>query len=279
MWVCPVCRHPLAEQGKSLVCRGGHRFDVAREGYVNLLPANRKQSRQPGDSRDMLAARRRIHEAGLYKPLAAEIQQRMTWLTDPRSRVLDLGCGDGYFSAAIRQVLPQARLCGVDIAKSAVKLAARLCPGADFAVASAFDVPLADSDADLVISIFAPTEGRELSRLLAPGGFYLKVTPAPRHLWELRCLLYDQARPHPTQSQLLGGFESLVDTRVDYPLELGGQLLRDLVAMTPYAHRGQRQGRDKLEKLDSINMQMSFDISLQRGPVDQVPGGNDRQPL
>lgn len=265
MWVCPVCRLPLAtDQRAALVCSTGHSYDVARQGYVNLMLANRKHSQQPGDSKEMIAARGRVHDAGLYQRLATALQVQLTQLHEVPSRVLDLGCGEGYYSNALQQALPAARVFGIDIAKPAVKLAANKCPTAKFAVASAFDVPLPDAGLDLVASIFAPTDEAELRRLLAPGGIYLKVTPAPRHLWELRSLLYEQPKPHAVVSQLAEGFELLSDTDLEYTLQLSGQALRDLVAMTPYAHKGRREGRDRVETLAEIELQMCFRISVQR---------------
>ncbi|MFT5484138.1 MAG: 23S rRNA (guanine745-N1)-methyltransferase [Halieaceae bacterium] len=265
MWICPVCRQTLSpEQEISLICPDGHSYDLAREGYVNLLQANRKNSPLPGDSKEMIAARRRVHNTGLYQPLALAIQEQLTFLTNPSPRILDLGCGEGHYCGSIQQALPAASVFGVDISKAAVKLAAKSCPKGSFAVSSVFDVPLPDSSVDLVTSVFAPVDGRELSRLLKPEGLYLKVTPAPRHLWELRCLLYNHPKPHESDSPLIPGFESLVEADLDYTQDMSGAVLRDLVCMTPYAHRGQRENREKLDKLREIRLQMNFHISLQR---------------
>lgn len=269
MWSCPVCRLALQEpqsngRKTSLVCPAGHCYDIAREGYVNLLLANRKNSQEPGDSKEMIAARARVHSAGLYQPLASALQEQLGLLNTVPSRVLDLGCGEGFYSAAIQQALPDARVCGIDIAKPAVRLAAKKYSDVAFAVASAFDVPLPDSSVDLVVSVFAPLDQTEVMRLLSPGGVYLKITPAPRHLWELRCLLYDEAKPHDVESQLREGFELINARELAYTLQLTGETLRDLTAMTPYAHRGQRERRHKLEELEELDLQMCFDISVQR---------------
>lgn len=265
MWICPLCRQGLqpAADEKSLVCTDGHCYDVAREGYVNLLLANRKRSVQPGDSKEMVAARVRVHEAGIYQPLAGGIQAQLADLESSPNQVLDLGCGEGYYSLAMQQALPSSEIFGIDIAKPAVKSAAKICSRGNFAVASAFDVPLADSSLDLVVSVFAPIDERELSRLLKPGGFYMKVTPAPQHLWELRSLLYKLPRPHRRESQLLTGFESLVETELEYTRAISGEQLRDLVAMTPYAYAGEREKHEELNLLEGLTVQLCFDISVQ----------------
>lgn len=269
MWHCPLCRKVLqanriAGQNASLSCDQGHCYDIAKEGYVNLLPPNRKHSQNPGDSPEMIAARARVHDAGLFQSLAEALQEQVACLDCPPSKILDLGCGEGFYGAALQRELPAARLMGIDIAKQAVRLAARRYSSGAFAVASAFDVPLADSNLDLILSVFAPVDPQEVSRLLAPSGIYLKVTPASQHLWELRQFLYDDAKPHPMDSQLLEGFEVLTAADLQYTRDLDGETLRDLVAMTPYAHRGAREGRDELAGLDALTVQMSFNISVQR---------------
>lgn len=265
MWNCPHCREMLApDKGRSLACASGHRFDLAREGYVNLLPANRKRSRAPGDSVEMIAARGRIHDAELYRPLATALVEELRASTTGIETALDLGCGEAYYSQALLQAFPGLRLYGIDISKSAVRLAARRCRAGHFAVASAFDVPLPDASLDLVVSVFAPTDDTELQRLLDPGGLYLKVVPAPQHLWELRCLLYDEPRPHPQEQGCPPGFELLEQRLLEYPLTVDAGLLGDLVAMTPYAHRGGRAQRERLEKLEVLSLQMAFSLGVMR---------------
>ena len=265
MWNCPHCREKLApDEGRSLACVSGHRFDLAREGYVNLLPANRKRSRAPGDNVEMIAARARIHDADLYRPLATALVEQLRARTTGSATALDLGCGEGYYSHALLQAFPDLRLYGIDISKGAVRLAARRCRAGHFAVASAFDVPLADASLDLLVSIFAPTDDAELQRLLGPGGLYLKVAPAPRHLWELRCLLYDEPRLHPEEMDCPPGFVMLETRELEYPLTLDAALLGDLVAMTPFAHRGKRAHRRRLEQLEALSLQMAFSLGVMR---------------
>ena len=265
MWICPHCRNPLQPDAeRSLACSSGHRFDIAREGYVNLLPANRKRSKEPGDSGEMIAARDRIHRTGLYQPLAAAIVEQAVATGQAPGEILDLGCGEGYYSLAMMDAFPGAERYGIDIAKSAVRLAARRDKTGHFAVASAVDVPLSRGSVGLVLSVFAPADDAELLRVLRPGGLYLKVVPAPRHLWALRCLLYDQPRAHAEELHCPSGLEIVNREALDYPLELDSELLHDLVAMTPYAHKGQREHRGRLEELNRLQVQMSFTIAVMR---------------
>lgn len=266
MWTCPHCKQQLSLEANVWRCEAGHSYDRAKEGYVNLLPINRKGSRLPGDNADMINARRRVHEAQIYQPLAQALQEQVLSL-EPLERLLDLGCGEGYYSKSLVAVAPQATVQAVDISRPAVRLGAKRCPEAHFAVASAAQLPLADASIDLVTSIFAPVEVQELLRVLQPAAYYLKVTPGPRHLWALREALYAQPRPHAAADAPLTGFELLRSQALDYELHLAGSQLADLIAMTPFAYRGDPERRQKLCGSGGLDLNMSFSIALYRQVV------------
>jgi 23S rRNA (guanine745-N1)-methyltransferase len=274
-WSCPHCAQPLSlSLDSQWACAAGHCFDVAREGYVNLLPTNRGSSREPGDNESMIQARRRTHIARLYEPVADALRDTIGRLQGIAT-VLDLGCGEGYYSAAIVAASPALRLFGVDISKTAVRLAARHCPQGCFAVASAAAIPLPAGSIDLLASIFAPVAAGELDRLLPANGFFLKVTPAPRHLWELRCALYDRPRPHPAELVLPAGFEVETTADIDYRVTVTPEHLADIIAMTPFAYRGQREKRATLKRAPGLELQMSFQLTL----ATRIAGAGDgRQP-
>lgn len=258
LWVCPLCRQPLQESRGSLRCCAGHCFDFAREGYVNLMPVNRKQSREPGDSQEMVAARRRVHEADLFRPLVDELVTALRLLLTPRATVLDLGCGEGYYSQGLLRFLPETNLYGVDISKPAVRLAAKSCSGGQFAVASAFDVPLPSQSVGAVLSIFAPASADELRRLVQPEGLLVKVMPGPDHLWSLRERLYAAPRRHEPETSAPEGYQLIEQVNVRFEQALSQPLLQDLVAMTPYAHSGQRENKQALSALDALPVQADF---------------------
>ena len=107
-WCCPLCGDPLSQRDRALSCPSRHSFDIAREGYVNLLPANRKRSRDPGDNREMIEARRRVHAADVYRPLAERLASLVSETAGGDARVLDLGCGEGYYAAVLLQHCPDS---------------------------------------------------------------------------------------------------------------------------------------------------------------------------
>jgi 23S rRNA (guanine745-N1)-methyltransferase len=266
MWSCPHCRLALEPdpQAGSLVCASGHRFDRAREGYVNLLPANRKRSRDPGDSQAMIEARARVHSSGVFQALAEAITEMLGALPAAHT-VLDLGCGEGYYLGALGRSQPSARLHGVDISRAACRRAARAWPGADIVVASAFALPLPENSMDIVARVFAPSDDGELARVLRPTGAYLEVTPAPRHLWQLRQNLYHHPREHAPARTKIENLSLVAELDLAYELPgLAGTQLADLVAMTPFAHRGQRERRQLLLDKGLEALSMAFSLRLFR---------------
>ena len=265
MWACPHCRlelHASADAG-ALACASGHAFDRAREGYVNLLPANRKRSPDPGDNARMVAARRRVHHADIYRPLADAVVKELA-AEKVEGRVLDLGCGEGYYTQALVAALSTVSICGVDISRSAARLAAKKCPAADIAVASAFCLPVSDGSLDAVVRIFAPSDDGELLRVMKPGAFYLEVGPGPRHLWQLREGLYHTPREHAQARADIAGMTLHRSSQLQYELRPAPGQLADIISMTPFAHRAPKQRRDSLLAAELSAVTMAFSLRLFR---------------
>lgn len=233
-WRCPVCqaRLSLADGGKRWVCPQAHSFDVAKEGYVNLLLAGQRRSREPGDSREMVMARRRFLATGAFDPMSAAIADVVA--AQRPSSVLDVGCGEGRHTAAVTA----ASRLGFDVAKPAVAAAARADPRGWYAVASAATIPLGDAAVDVALSVFGPVIPAELARVVRPGGSVVAVHPGPGHLAEVRALVYADARPHEIKPPLRGlaaCFTEVTSSRVSFPVIVKDLArLRDLFAMTPY---------------------------------------------
>ena len=265
MWACPHCRlelHPSAD-ASSLACANGHAFDRAREGYVNLLPANRKRSPDPGDNAEMVAARRRVHHADIYRRLADAVVAELA-AEKVEGSVLDLGCGEGYYTQSLVVALSTASIYGVDISRSAARLAAKKCPAADIAVASAYSLPVPDGFLDAVVRIFAPSDDGELVRVMKPGAFYLEVGPAPRHLWQLREGLYDRPQAHAHARADIEGMTLHRSSELQYEMRPAPGQLADIISMTPFAHRAPEQRRDSLLASEVPAVTMAFSLRLFR---------------
>ena len=264
---CPLCGAPLAEESRTLRCSGGHTFDQAKEGYVNLLPANQKHSKAPGDDKGMVSARRAFLEKGWYLPLREALCRQAAERTGPTAAVLDAGCGEGYYTAGIREALLAAgktpETAGIDTSKFSIQKAAKKYPGIEFAVASAYRLPVADGKADLLLNVFSPLALEEFRRVLKPGGVYLYVVPAAYHLWELKEVLYDRPYLNEEKETPYEGFAYEEILPVSYRIRLTEQAdVRALFQMTPYYWKTGREGAERLAGLESLDCRADFRVHV-----------------
>lgn len=274
LFLCPICGAALTrEDSVYRCCRGEHSYDIAREGYVHLLPANRKHSRQPGDDREMVAARSRFLAGGWYSHLLETLQDVAIRYTAGETVFLDAGCGEGYYTAGVAEALRAAgrtvRSAGVDLSKFALKKAARRSREAEFAVASVYHLPVADAAADLLLDCFAPLAAEEYRRVVKPGGVFLYVVPAPHHLMEMKDVLYEAPYENPEQRISYDGFSYLEVVPAERVLQLKDpQAIQDLLGMTPYAWKTPKAGLERLAALDCLTVTAAFRVHVFRRESD-----------
>lgn len=265
---CPLCGGPLARQEHRAVCPQGHSFDVARQGYVHLLPVNKMHAKLPGDSREMVESRRRFLEAGYYEPfrqalcrLAAECASQLGSPAGEGLALCDAGCGEGYYTAGLREALPRARVCGFDISKLAVKAAAGRHKGIPFAVASSFAIPLGAGSVHLLTDVFSPLAQAEFARVVKPGGFFLYAVPGERHLYGLKEILYEAPYENPHRETAYEGFRFVRREQVRDVISLpDGEAAMDLFAMTPYYWKTGVEGVKRLQEAGAFQTEIAFDF-------------------
>ena len=188
--LCPICGNELNSEGKRYVCAQNHSFDVARQGYVNLLTVQQKHSLNPGDTREQVLSRREFLETGFYAPIADTLIETAKQL-EISGQILDVGCGEGYYSARLSDAL-DAPLTGLDISKEAVRCAAGKYKGKQWLCATAAHIPVENESVSLLTSLFALTLPEEFHRVLMPGGYYFQMLAAEDHLLGLKGIIYDQ---------------------------------------------------------------------------------------
>lgn len=260
---CPVCGESITAGDKVWRCAQGHCFDVARQGYVNLLPVQQKHSLHPGDTPDQVHARRRFLSAGFYTPIA---EAACELLGSVRS-LLDVGCGEGYYTAAICEALTAAgkapRTAGIDISKEMLRRAAKRAKQAELAVASAYRLPVADETIDLLLDCFSPLAIDEFRRVLKHGGHFLYVVPAEEHLWEMKQVLYDRPYRNETKETPYEGFRYVTIRHEKSSITLSCQEdIQALFGMTPYCWKTPRAGKERLAALDTLTTTAAFDIHI-----------------
>ena len=236
LFVCPVCSMPLNRFSGALKCAGDHSFDIAREGYVNLLLAQYRRSRMPGDSAEMITARRRFLTANHYQPLKDALEQTIT-AADLTSPIVDLGCGEGYFTSAFAEHFPA--VYGLDISKVAVRAACSRSKSMNLAVASTARLPLADASFGAATILMAPFSD-DVARVLVQQGMLIRVTAAPDHLRAMKHILYPHIRPYTRAETDLASFRLLESRRISFEIQLDRQSRTDLIGMTPMRFRTSR---------------------------------------
>ncbi|MFM2481602.1 23S rRNA (guanine(745)-N(1))-methyltransferase [Celerinatantimonas sp. YJH-8] len=240
---CPICQQPLTLHDQSWKCTHQHSFDQAKEGYINLLPVQFKHSKTPGDAQNMVDARKQFLAQGHYHPLLEHIQY---WLKEHHSAIdnlLDIGCGEGYYTRHLNSLAKQ--VWGLDIAKTAIKKAAKADPFGKYIVASSHHLPIQNQSIDLISRIFAPLYVPEILRCLKPNGIVMSVVPGPRHLWQLRELIYDDVRLHDDTAVTIKGMQCIANYPLSYTMPLSPQERQWLMTMTPFAWKLDDESRLK----------------------------------
>lgn len=262
LYICPLCQSPLNTDHHSLVCCQRHRFDRAKEGYVNLLPVQHKGSRLPGDSAEMIQARRQFLDQGHYQPLRSTAVEMLGQAVGchPSPAILDTGCGEGYYSSALTGI--SSRVYGLDVSKYAIKAAAKRYPDIDFCVASGYRLPFANQCFAAITRIYAPSKEEELTRTLKLGGFLLTVTPGPRHLYQFKQKIYQQVQLHAEREYPLTAFRQVAKQQLHYQLDLTGSSATQLLQMTPFAWRAKPAVWAELAASESLNCEVDFQITI-----------------
>ena len=275
---CPVCRELTVRTETGCQCANKHTFDAARQGYINFLLAHKKNSREPGDNRDMIQSRRRFLDRGHYDRVSKGINEAVAGALARPVRgsvcgILDAGCGEGYYLKRLKGSLEQnggdadaVRYYGVDISKFAVQQATQRDRTMNWFVASIIDLPFTRASLDIVLNVFSPLNFAEFARILKDTGRLVIAHPGPRHLNGLREVIYPVAKEHDESDmveQARGLFSLSNRARVQYQLELTSSAeIVDLLAMTPYFWNIDLGTRSKVEALDRLPLDVDVLISV-----------------
>lgn len=259
-FLCPICKKPLCEEKNSLVCSNHHLFDVAKEGYCYLLS---KHSKDPGDNKEMVLARRDFLDKGYYAPLAQTIADVINEHCNQPITLLDAGVGTGFYLAHVIQNRDgyNDTYLGVDISKHAVKIASKRNQSAECVVASVFDLPVASESVDVLVCVFSPFAMQEYGRVLKKNGIAIMVYPCDNHLIELRKALYDNVRPNATslpKSKLV----TIDEKELSYSFTLTASTdISNLLTMTPYVYRAPKEAVERLKVQNQLSLTADFHIS------------------
>ena len=263
MLCCPICGQLLTKEERAWRCEKGHSFDVARQGYVNLLPVQNKHSAQPGDTKEQVLARRSFLEGGFYTPIVEALcaLAKKHGCTGP---VLDAGCGEGWYSSRLAESLG-CELMGLDISKEAVRAAAGRYKGPLWLCASAAHIPVTDGSVGLLTSLFAFTSAEEFYRVLAPAGAFIQVLAAQDHLLGLKEIIYPKIDLKEKDSvPELAGFELVESVPVKFTFTVEGDQVENLLYTTPHVYRIGKEGAERLRGTQVLTDTASCVINVYR---------------
>jgi 23S rRNA (guanine745-N1)-methyltransferase len=271
---CPLDDLPLSRQTSSVICARGHCYDLAREGYLNLLLAQYKSSKNPGDSKAMVTSRRNFLNAGYYDPIANGINQAvLKALADgkpPGDRprlMMDVACGEGFYLSQVRSCLqatqPPTLYFGLDISKFAIKAATRRDRNITWVVGSSAHLPVADGQLDGLLCTFFNVEFAVLCPKLKPDGHLIIVVPNQNHLIELRALIYEtvQYKTLDYADKAAGLMTLKSQTDLSFPIRITEpEMVQNLFAMTPHYWRTTPGGRSRLAAQTELTL--TVDVSI-----------------
>jgi len=272
---CPVCGGALNVAGAAAVCERAHSFDLARSGYLNLLLSHQRRSPEPGDCLAMLQSRRAILQAGFYAPVAAATHLAIIDALSDRAlaHVADFGCGEGYYLAGLKRALAgrtgaDRRYYGVDISRPGIKMATSYDRAIIWVVASLHDSPFVAQSLDVVLSMFAPIDAADVTRVLRPDGALITVTPGPDHLDALRAIIYESVVPHPETPSVMAEndrFELVGSSRVQASMTAQSSAeIMNLLAMTPYYWNISRETRARVERCPGLDLSLDAYVHVYR---------------
>lgn len=276
-WQCPSCQQMLERRQNAWQCSNNHCFDSAKEGYVNLLLAQHKNSKAPGDSKEMVLARQSFLESGYYQPLAEKIGAIITDQLHAQGKshfsLFDAGCGEGYYTEQVLNQLNQhissVTISGIDISKPAIQKAAKRKKNINLAVASTYQIPLANESQNAVFQVFAPSSEQEIHRILKTDGIWISVNPAENHLFELKQMIYDKPAKHKAPDEISSNFTTQSEFRISFEIELRcAQQRENLLMMTPFFWTiSESKKRYVIEQLNSVNTDFAISV-YQKSTVD-----------
>lgn len=265
LFLCPICQLPLTLNATSFCCDNKHNFDIAKEGYVNLLPVQYKKSKQPGDNKAMIQARKRFLEQGFYDilitPCAELINKYLT--AAEQHNLLDTGCGDGYFTKRIFDLVTTPHNSyGMDISKEAVKSSTNRDHCFHWFVASSRNIPLLAASIDCILKINSPLDYSAVVSKLSQTGTIVSVVPGAKHLHQLKSLIYATVRLHDPELQP-EGYKLLDSVNLSDTITLQtNREIEQLFMMTPFYWNAPQAAKHKILQLNQLSTEIAFTINV-----------------
>lgn len=271
--LCPVCKDKLVKDvsNKIYKCENNHTYDIAKEGYVNLLISNQKNSKNPGDSKEMVLSRVEFLSKGYYKPISDKINEVIAGalIKDniAKFNIMDLGCGEGYYLTNLKNYMDEkdikANYYGMDVSKEAVKYASKTNKDCIWSVGNNFHIPAACKSIDCILSVFSPIDIDECNRVLKDDGVFIRVLPRTNHLIQLRNIIYSEV--HLNEKVYKASTEEneyIKESNVTFDIKLNKEEILSLLKMTPHYWKSTAENKEKLDLYESLVITIDMRIGV-----------------
>lgn len=271
--ICPICRKDISKSDEGTYkCEHNHSFDIAKEHYVNFLNIKQKKSKNPGDSKEMVTARKDFLSKDYYKTVADTINTLITKYVAPTDKksinILDIGCGSGYYMDGMLKTLDLGKskpnFFGLDISKDALKFAGKLLKDQILVVASSFDMPFKDRAFHCMLSVFSPLDISECMRILDDAGVFIRVLPENDHLIELKEIIYPELTEKNKEDISVSSdhIQLIERQQVKYTIDLGKDDLLNLLKMTPHYWRIKEHEMNTFNSYNGLSVTISMQVSV-----------------
>lgn len=268
---CPNCGEVLTKviSKKMYSCLNNHSFDIAKQGYVNLLMSGKTKQKIHGDSKEMLSARKDVLHGGYYQGISnllnSSIKSSLS-LNKDISSIIDLGSGIGYYLSKLKDSVnnQSIKYYGIDISKSGIVEASKLDKEITWVVGSTNKLPYLDNSADILISIFSPFTLDECARVLKDNGLLFVISPNQNHLIELKEVVYKTLIPKRVDRN---EFESINFTKIKTHnlkelITIKKEDLKSLLLMTPHYWKSSIKAKEELYMLESLDVSIDIELKI-----------------
>ena len=235
-FACPICQENLMLVESSLKCSNRHSFDLAKFGYVNLAPQIKQSANY---DKENFQNRQQILEAGFYQAILEDISDLLA-NSETSTTVLDVGCGEGFYSRKLQETHSDKIFYAFDISKDSVQIAAKSEPNwaVNWFVGDLARLPIKDASMDILLDIFSPANYGEFRRVLSKDGILIKVIPTENHLKEIRQKVQDQLTNKDYSNQEIKNhfqehFTILSSQTASLTKTITAEQLQTLLSMTP----------------------------------------------
>jgi len=262
--ICPICKGSLEEKDKGVMCPNNHSFDYAKEGYLNLHMS--KNSKNPGDDKVMVNARREFLNKGFYEEISNKVNEIIKDNLSVNDKILDIGAGEGYYTSKMADFLPFGEVYALDISKEAVKKASKTYKNIKWFVASGLEEPFSDKTFDGLTVLFSKLFPEEFQRVMKDNGILVVVSPNREHLVDIKKVVYPMVKYENIEpiDELKDRFILEKRENLFYKKTIYGEDIKNLFHMTPYRWKSPVEGVKKLEALESLQVTVDVNIDIYR---------------